>query len=160
MKKLFLDLIPQTSWYTNLRAVLTEAEWLNVRRQVYKKYNYKCSICGGKGDKHPVEAHERWTYNFETKTQQLVDIVALCPNCHMVTHYGLAIVQKKDKIAFNHLMSVNKITAEEAQIIIKNGFEKWNGRNQIKWKVDMNWLIKYFIKNLSTKTIETLKIIK
>jgi len=35
-----------------------------------------------------LDAHERWEYNFETNTQKLVRIIALCKMCHASTHYG------------------------------------------------------------------------
>lgn len=57
-----IELVPSTAFGENLRKLLTKTEWDKVRKAVYKRAGYKCEICGGKGEKHPVEAHEEWLY--------------------------------------------------------------------------------------------------
>jgi len=158
--KLYIDLIPKTSWYKNLRGVLSTSEWTKVRKKVYQKYDNKCSICHGRGNKHPVEAHERWEYDSLKQTQILTDIVALCPACHLVTHYGLALVQGKEMMAYKHLKKVNKCLDYEAEHLIEKGFSDWHARNKILWKVDMNWLLNEYSEYLSDITIKQLKEIK
>lgn len=154
-KKLYIDMIPKTSWYQNLRSILNEKEWEMVRKDVYKKNNFKCEICGGKGDKHPVEAHERWDYNKETKIQTLLNIEALCPKCHMVTHIGLAEISNKMLEATEHLKKVNNWSDEEVFYELKRASLYWKELNEINWNVNVEWLLDKF--EFSKETMEKLK---
>ena len=46
MKKpiLTIELVPSTSHYTNVRTILPKKEWDRLRKESYKKANYKCEI--------------------------------------------------------------------------------------------------------------------
>ena len=46
---LWSNMIPKTSWYTNLRNILPKEEWIAIRKMVNKHYKNQCSICGRKG---------------------------------------------------------------------------------------------------------------
>ncbi len=85
---LTIELVPQSVFYDNVRALLTQSQWDVVRKQVYSQAYYVCQICGGVGPKHPVEAHEIWQYDDKLLTQTLVGMVGLCPSCHQVKHIG------------------------------------------------------------------------
>lgn len=153
-KKLYIDMVPKTSWFNNLRSLLTEDEWKKVRTDIYKKNNFKCEICGGKGNKHPVEAHERWEYNKNTQIQKLINIEALCPDCHLVTHIGFARISNKFDYAIEHLKKVNKWDDTQAKNELENSLFIWNELNEIEWKIDMSWLLNKY--NFSKKTIQKL----
>jgi hypothetical protein len=62
MYKLSIELVPQTCWFSNVRDHVDQKTWDILRKDTYKKANYKCEICGGVGSKHPVECHEIWDY--------------------------------------------------------------------------------------------------
>ena len=134
--KLNIELVPSTSWFTNLRSILPTSDWDLLRRAVYKDAGYKCEVCGGKGDKHPVECHERWAYDDVNHVQTLVGLIALCPSCHMVKHFGLAAHRGYDKVALKHLMIVNKWNKEEATSHVNDAFRTWSDRSNHQWKVD------------------------
>lgn len=153
---LFIDLIPQNSWFTNLRSELTEEEWKNIKSYIYKRANYCCEICGGKGDNHPVEAHERWEYNQDNLTQKLIGIQALCPSCHLVTHFGSANVQGRHEEAKIHLLTINNWTEEEFEEHYDLSFSIWEYRSEFKWKIDTTWIIKNFLNKLSLNSIENI----
>lgn len=87
--KLTIELVPSTSWFSNLRSLLSSEEWDKIRRGCYKNANYKCEICSGVGPKHPVECHETWEYDEKQGIQKLIGLIALCPSCHEVKHVGL-----------------------------------------------------------------------
>ena len=61
--KLTIELVPKTSWFTNLRSLVSKEQWDKIRNKVYWKAGYKCEICGSKGPKWPVECHEIWHYD-------------------------------------------------------------------------------------------------
>lgn len=153
--KLYVDLIPESSFCKNLRAGLTSADWDLVRRDAYKRSNYCCEVCGGKGSKHPVEAHERWSYDQLTGIQKLETVSSLCPACHEATHMGLAKIRGRGDIAFDHLRTVNHWSIPETTAHIAEAFSIWRNRKAVNWEVDVTWLMdKKF--PLSQKSLENI----
>lgn len=143
--KLTIDLIPATSFFNNVRAVLTQGQWDIVRKQVYDAAWHVCQICGGKGPKHPVEAHEIWEYDDKKHIQKLVGMIALCPACHQVKHIGLAQLNGNFDKALGHLMKVNKLSKKKAVDYIEGQFKIWNTRSQYNWTLDIASLKDYGI---------------
>lgn len=143
--KLTIELVPASSWFNNVRAVLTKAQWDILRKKVYSEAYNTCQICGGIGPKHPVECHEIWHYDDTKLIQKLEGMTALCPNCHMVKHIGLAGIQNRGEQALKHLMKVNKMTKKEAEDYILKSFEKWGERSSKTWKLDIDHLKVYGI---------------
>lgn len=135
---LYVDLIPKTSFFTNLRSELSQAQWDYIRKIVYKRAGYKCEICGGQGEKWPVEAHERWSY--KDGVQSLVGVQALCPSCHQATHIGLAEVNGKRDEAILQLMTVNGWSRERTEKHVNDAFSKWAERSKESWKLDISRL--------------------
>lgn len=143
--KLTIELIPKTSWFSNVRSAVSKAEWDKIRKQVYEKAYYVCEICGDIGPHHPVEAHEIWEFNDKKLTQTLIGMIALCPNCHLVKHMGFANISGKRNIATNHFIKVNNLKKDEAQILINDAFVLWKKRSQFIYKLDISYLKKYGI---------------
>ena len=139
--ELYVDLVPRSAWFSNLRSELMPIEWEALKRNVYKKADYRCEACGGKGPDHPVECHERWTYDDETGVQKLTSLVAFCPDCHQATHIGSARVKGRFEEAKAHLMTVNKWTAEIAAEHIDAAFSVWLRRSEMSWALDATWLL-------------------
>ncbi len=138
--KLSIELVPKTSWYTNVRSHVSKEEWDRLRRDCYKKAGYKCEICEGKGEKWPVECHEIWEYDDIAHTQKLIRLIALCPKCHQVKHFGLATVKGKRNQALKHLMKVNSMTLLEAEHYIEVAMRCYWQRSQHDWILDINTL--------------------
>lgn len=137
--KLTIELVPQTSWFSNLRSLLKTEEWDKIRKACYKKADYKCEVCEGIGPTHPVECHETWEYD-EKGVQKLVGLIALCPNCHKTKHYGFARISGKEKEIKAHFIKVNNITEEMADVYIEEAFEIWNKRSTQNWELDISLL--------------------
>jgi len=146
---LFVDLIPKTSWYKNLRSHIGRSNWNRLRRYVYARVNHICECCGYDAfiNKKSLECHERWKYDMETNTQTLVRFVALCRKCHQSTHIGFAKIRGKGKEAKEHLKTIRKFNDLECDEHIKNAFDIWKKRSSIKWKIDMSLLTKNEIKH-------------
>lgn len=140
--KLTIELVPSSSWFTNLRSVLPKYKWDILRKDCYAKANYKCEICCGVGNNHPVECHEEWEYDRETRTQKLVRLIALCPKCHKVKHIGLAQLNGQGEACLRHLCKVNGITLEEGRDLIDEAFIVFEERSQIEWNLDISYLDK------------------
>lgn len=136
--KLEIELVPKTSHFKNLRSILTTEQWDTLRKDCYKNAKYKCEICGGKGEKHPVECHEIWEYDNKKHKQTLKSLIALFPKCHQVKHIGLAELKGHLEDAIEHLANINNIPISKAYNLREQAFILWEKRNKYKWKLDVD----------------------
>ena len=143
--RLTIELVPSTSWYHNVRGLVDEPVWDRIRRKVYRQAGYRCELCGGRGPAHPVECHEVWRYDDQTRTQTLVGMIGLCPACHQVKHFGFANVRGRGADARKHLMRVNGWTPEQADTYIEQAFQVWEQRSQGPWTLDLQGLRPYVL---------------
>ncbi len=137
-RRLTIELVPSTSWFTNLRSILPAGEWDKIRRESYRAAGYVCEVCGGRGPNHPVEAHEIWEYDGVRHVQKLVGIVSLCPSCHEVKHIGLAQMRGNLERAVGHLANVNGVSRREANALVTEAFDTWRERSEHRWTVDVS----------------------
>jgi len=154
-KALYIDPIPRSAWFSNLRSELTKEEWEQVKKYVFRKAGYCCEICEGQGPRWPVEAHERWRFDEQTGVQTLADIEALCPDCHESTHYGYARVRGREKETFKHLCKVNDWTPPQALHHVHQAGITWHRLSAMEWVLDARLLLELPIK-LSDSTRETI----
>jgi len=138
--KLTIELVPQTSWFSNLRSIVSTKDWNTLRTESYELANHRCEICNGIGVKHPVECHEVWEYDDENFIQKLVRLTSLCPSCHEVKHIGFANTQGRGEIAANHLAKINGWTLEITKAYIKDQFQIWRYRSSNIYELDLSWL--------------------
>ena len=103
--KLTIELLPKGAWGNDFSRTLSKNDWDILRKACYEKANHKCSICGYITD--DLDAHEIWDFNLETKTQTLIDIVALCSKCHGVKHIRNSQRLEYGEKAKEHFMKVN-----------------------------------------------------
>lgn len=143
--KLTIELVPSSSWMNNVRAVLTTKQWNALKGMVYDAAWNVCQICGGTGPKHPVECHEVWEYNEKKQIQKLTGMLALCPDCHSVKHYGLARVMGKEDKVLKHFMKVNDLKKKEAETYVDEAFKTWRRRSYLNWTLDLSYLKRYGI---------------
>lgn len=147
--KLAVELIPASSWQNNLRSILKPRMWDEVRKDVYKKSNFKCSICK---QKRKLQAHEIWKFNKRSKTQKLVDITALCYLCHMVKHIGFAQItagKRLNERIIRHFMDINKCDRAVFQKHLQEKIKKFEDFSRYDWQLNLSGY-----KFLSSKTIE------
>jgi hypothetical protein len=135
-----IELVPSTVWYTNLRSELTKAQWDHLRKNCYRAAGYVCEVCGGKGPKWPVECHEIWDFDDVAHTQTLTGLIALCPSCHEVKHFGLASKRGRGDDARDHLMKVNRFCQSDANAYIDDAFRLWSERSEHEWTLDISWV--------------------
>lgn len=138
--KLTIELVPRTSWFSNLRSLLSKEEWDVIRKGCYAKAGHVCEICSGVGPKHPVECHEVWEYDEDKGIQKLVSLIALCPSCHEVKHIGLAGINGRREQAVEHFCKVNECTIEIAESHIEQAFSEWHRRSGMDWTLDVSKL--------------------
>ncbi|MFH1285366.1 MAG: HNH endonuclease, partial [Candidatus Micrarchaeota archaeon] len=107
--KLEIELVPCSTWWSNLRKTIPKKKWDTLRKKVYAQYHNKCGICGAK---RKLNCHELWSYDDKKHIQTLVNFIALCDMCHHVKHLGLASIlasrgQLDYETVINHFMKVN-----------------------------------------------------
>lgn len=141
--KLTIELVPKTAWYKNVRTNVSKLRWDEIRHKCYTKAGHVCEICTGVGPNHPVECHEIWHYDDDTKRQTLIGLIALCPDCHTVKHPGYAQIKGRGPVVTEQLMKVNKMTHDEAMKYIAESFEIWRERSQSKWRLDTEFIKTY-----------------
>jgi hypothetical protein len=133
-------LVPSPLWGVNLRALLEKTQWDRIRRDAYARAGRRCKVCGGKGEKWPVEADEAWDYDDDRCVQTLKGVIALCPLCHQVRHWGSTQLKGQTEATFSHLRRVNGWTEREADKAIEEAFDLWEKRSLKPWRSDFSWL--------------------
>ncbi len=143
-----INLIPQTSWGKNLRAMMPRERWQEfARTQIYASTGSRCLVCAERGPQWPVEADEIWKFDENKKMQTLAGIVPLCPDCHSVRTCGFAVAQGREKEVVRHLAWIERISHEDAQKRIQRAISKWEKRSRKEWAIDISYMKQRF--NLS-----------
>lgn len=142
--RLRVEMVPQSSWYKDLRELLDEAIWERISSLVAERAGGRCEICGGRGPRHrPVECHELWRFDDPVRVQTLVRVVALCPDCHAVKHWETVRKHGGDTQARAHLARVNGWSLAQTDAHIRDAFGRWAQRNQGPWILDLEGLRPY-----------------
>ncbi len=139
---LHMELIPEGTWYKNVRKEFSEEHWDLIRKHTYTEAGYVCQICGGVGPEWPVECHERWEWNDNTGVQKLIGFIALCPKCHQVKHIGHSYATlSKTKILrlYSHQRRINKWKVADQAVYFEKVALRQEKRNLISWTVDMTF---------------------
>lgn len=152
---LFVDLIPRSCWFSNVRTCIIKTDWDKLRKYVYERVDYICECCLINTNETNIngnlEAHERWEYDDINKIQKLKRIVALCHQCHQVTHIGLAKIKGKKDEAVSHLKKVRNFNDIDCEMHIKNAFSLWSERNKYDWTLDLSLIENNNIKLINRK---------
>ena len=141
-RKLEFELVPDGCWGYNLRSILSKAQWEYLRQQAINNSSGTCSICGKKTSR--LHAHERWEYDGEKGVQKLIDIVAVCPDCHSAIHIGREQLLGNAERAEDHYMKVNGISYAEMKNDLARANEKHKQLNKVsEWVLDLSFLKKF-----------------
>jgi hypothetical protein len=141
---LFVDLIPASCFFKNVRSDIKESHWRVLSKLVRSRAGGRCEICGSLEDPSTgqyLDAHERWHYDDATKVQKLMRIVSLCKPCHLYTHIGYAGLQGKTEEAIAHKMKVSGMSRAEVDQEIAAAFKLWEERNKTEWVLDLGILV-------------------
>ena len=139
-----IELVPKSSWCSNVRSVLKQSQWDKIRKSTYNKAGDKCEICKSTGKRHP-DCHEVWAYDSSSMTQRLAFFQAICPACHEVKHLGRAIARGNGNVAFNRFREFNSLDELLALRIRDAVFKEWRERSKVKWALDITLLKDYDI---------------
>ncbi len=147
--KLTIELLPKGAWNNDFSKTLPKKEWDIVRNACYKRANHRCQICGFATD--DLDAHEVWNFNIETKTQTLVDILALCSKCHGVKHYRNSVRLGHGEEAKQHYIKVNNCSELEFATHLVQSEMNFEEKNKIyRWKIKAD-LTKFGLENATIK---------
>jgi len=140
--KLNFELVPDGCWGSNLRAILSKAQWDFLRKDAYARAGGKCMICGRTVNR--LEAHERWSYNAEKGVQKLEDVLAVCHDCHSVIHIGRTQLKGDIRRAENHFIKVNGCSYADYIKALGQANEKHKKLNEVsQWVLDLSYLKRY-----------------
>lgn len=151
--------VPEPNWYLNPRKLMSSKQWEDVRHKTYARYSFTCIKCkrdfwdssfieGPKdgwrfsgGGRQGLHAHENWEFDDVNLIQKLVDIMAICPECHNLYHIFLT--QKRilegeftQNEIISHFCSVNQSSTETFEIEFKIAMKMYEWRSKQNWVVD------------------------
>ena len=137
---LFVDLVPRSCWFTNVRSCVTAQDWERLRRMITRRADQRCEICGAGQDRATsqyLEAHERWTYDTARRVQSLRRLICVCSACHLTTHMGYANVTGRADQARAHLRAVTGMTPAALARHIDEASATWITRSALTWTLDL-----------------------
>lgn len=140
---LFVDLVPSSCWFTNVRSCVAPRDWERLRRMITRRAGTRCEACGAGEDRQAkrwLEAHERWVYDEARRVQTLKRLICLCTDCHTVTHFGYAQVRGLEARAFAHLVEVTGMSPDQARQHVEAAFGLWQQRSAFTWSLDLSIL--------------------
>ncbi|MBQ0099231.1 MAG: hypothetical protein KBS91_01625 [Firmicutes bacterium] len=138
-EKIKFELVPNGLMGISLKNGLDKGVWDKLRKIALKKCENKCACCGKM--LKSFEAHEVWEYNKKTKTRKLVNIIAVCSNCHKAIHMNRTYVCENYEKIEDHYMKVNNASYAEMKQALKLANEKQKELNDIyDWKLDLSFL--------------------
>ncbi len=160
--RLKIELVPNTSWYTSLKRLISKKDWNKIRKEIYAKYGYRCGICGAEGR---LNCHEIWEYDYKKHIQKLKGFIALCDMCHFIKHIGLAeILASEGKLDYKrvieHFMRVNNCDLKTFERHKEMAITIWRKRSQYNWRVDFGEYNNIVCLNLFTFILKKNKDIK
>lgn len=140
--KLEIDLIPESSWYSNLRSLMPKEAWDTLRKRVYRDFGFRCGVCGKKGK---LSCHELWKFDDKNHIQELTGLIALCELCHSVKHIGLSELRSdRGEIDFEtlikHFMKVNNCSRDVFEEHKAKSVKLFNKRSSYEWKIKIGEL--------------------
>jgi hypothetical protein len=150
---LFVDLVPSSCWFSNVRSCVSSTDWDRIRRMVYARAGHRCEACGAPADranKRWLEAHERWEFLEgidhpvapNGRVQSLRRLVCLCTWCHQATHFGFASLQGREEQALDHLQSVNGWTRGRTRNHVSEAYAVWDERSKHEWALELGILLR------------------
>ena len=149
MYKLNFELVPDGCWKQNLRAILSKKQWDFLSKDVKRKANGRCMICGKKTTR--LEAHEKWSYDEKNAIQKLENVVAICKDCHSVIHIGRTQLFGDEERAEKHFMKVNDCTYADYRKVLGQANENHKRLNLVnEWALDLTWL-KHWLEDFEIK---------
>lgn len=137
--KLQLELVPRTCWGQNVRKVVSDETWQELRHK-YGAHGNHCSLCGSDVGISPLELHEVWEYDENNRKQVLIGFQSICSKCHEVKHLGRTMKVGNGERAIKHLVNINHWGEKEVLEHVKMAMDVWEARSKCKYELDISLL--------------------
>lgn len=146
---IYPDMLPENVWGSNLRGILSKADWDRLRIPVCEAAGNRCEVCGQPGydpdagrPRRP-DCHELWHFEVIAglAVQRLARLIALCPDCHRVQHAGRASVRGELSMVVSQLRAVNSWADHEVRLALDNADERYRWRRRFDWDLDLSLLV-------------------
>lgn len=139
------DMLPTTTWESNLRTMFAEKEWDRLRKFCYQAAGHACVACGSRGEPH-VEAHESWSFDEAKGIQRLKGLLCLCPTCHKAKHLGYA--QRIGRLAdvLERLKWLNDWDERQLQAGLADVERRQKQLSARSWALDLSFLRTYGVR--------------
>jgi len=148
----YIDLIPKSVWFANLRAMLTPTQWKHLSNYVIERANSACEICGST---ERLEAHERWHFNEGVRRQKLIRLMCVCKLCHLSIHSGLAGEFGLNFSVEEHIKKITGWRKSDLKRHRKEAKKRWEILSWLDWEIDVSIAINA---GLTTYSKEEVKI--
>lgn len=131
----YVDLVPRSVWWANLRVMLPPSQWKALSKYVIARAGAACEICGST---IRLEAHERWDFERDTGKQKLARIVCVCKLCHLSIHIGLAGEFGIREEIEAHIFQLTLWGKREMNRHIKEARHRWDELSHLAWEADVS----------------------
>ena len=125
------------------RKLPEERSYSRQRADLVKALGGECSVCGYN---KIVEIHHingRVSDEFD-------NLMALCPNCHLVKHIGHATNIGLGLHAVKHLAKINKWSTKQALDYRDKAYALWLTRSRFSWEMNISFIEEYIKSNKET----------
>lgn len=134
---LCVDIPPRNAIF-EIRKALSGDEWHALRDFVMSRAS-ACEICSVKPGS-PLEVHERWLYDDKNNIRVLKRLIAICADCHEVTHFNLTYGKRREENAIDHFRKVTGLDRIRVEEHIEDAYASWKDRNDFKWSDDLSMI--------------------
>lgn len=140
--KLTIEMVPWNCHGRNIRRYATALEWRRICQTILIVADERCQICGSNGK---LDCHECWHYDDSTHVQKLIDIQALCKDCHGIKHIGFTISKGRmsNEGVAAHLGKINQWDRSQSEDYTQREYTKVRERSKHKWGWNIDFVLKY-----------------
>jgi hypothetical protein len=156
--RMYPEMIPDSCVNSEIRGHMSSSQFNEIKKEVFKKANNKCEICGGVGPKWPVELSE--VFDYSKGVQTLLGLKALCPDCNLCKKLGFAKGNGHGDRVLDHLQKVNDIDKETAKTLVEQSLAINDALSQKLWSLDLSFLEQYGINKQLTFSVDSRNLIK
>src|SRR5579885_1150328 len=138
-RRIAIETTPETTWGLSLYNLTAPEDWRRIRKTVLKASFYHCQAC--RAPSRWLQCDEQWSWNEETGVQTLIGLRALCRQCHLCKHIGLAKgLARQGKINLDdligHYCRVNNCDRAAFDTDDEQAALHYERRAAVKWSVD------------------------
>ncbi len=157
--KLSVSLIPESAWGKNVRAIVSNVAWSQLRWKFGASLSEPVGNRGGArwnksslGNNFLIceiclehfeylHLHELWDFDDVKLTQKLVGFKAICEDCHNAIHFGRASLVGLSENSYLQLIKINGWTRAEAEAHVKKAMWEWRSRDRFEYELDASLLL-------------------